>query len=125
MAEEGTAVPKDNTEALLARLKETKHYQIVHSNMPESYAKDAIDISLLAVEKHKHLKDVAFYIKHEYDKKYPGSGKATEGVYHCVVGKSFASAVSHETRQFIHLKIDTYHIVLWKSKDSPFHINEN
>lgn len=35
--------------------------------------------------------DIAFYIKHEYDKKYPGSGKATEGVYHCIVGKSFAS----------------------------------
>lgn len=36
--------------------------------------------------------DIAFYIKHEYDRKYPGSGKATEGVYHCIVGKSFASA---------------------------------
>jgi hypothetical protein len=35
--------------------------------------------------------DIAFYIKHEYDRKYPGSGKATEGVYHCIVGKSFAS----------------------------------
>lgn len=124
MADE-TTTKEPSQEALLARLKESHQFLIVHSNMPESYARDAIDISLLAVDKNKQLKDIAFYIKHEYDKKYPGSGKATEGVYHCVVGKSFASAVSHETRQFIHLKVDTYHIVLWKSKDSPFHINEN
>jgi hypothetical protein len=38
------------------------------------------------------LSDIAFYIKHEYDHKYPGSGKATEGVYHCAVGRHFASA---------------------------------
>lgn len=36
-----------------------------------------------------------------------------------------AGAVSHETRQFIHMKVDTYHIVLWKSKDTPFHVSEN
>jgi hypothetical protein len=36
----------------------------------------------------------------------------------------FAGSVSHETRQFIHLKVDTYHIVLWKSKDTPFHVTD-
>lgn len=35
-----------------------------------------------------------------------------------------AGSVSHETRQFIHLKVDTYHIVLWKSKDTPFHVTD-
>jgi hypothetical protein len=29
-------------------------------------------------------------------------------------------AISHEARQYIHIKVDTYHLVLWKSKDSPF-----
>ncbi|MEW5302017.1 MAG: hypothetical protein WDW38_008647 [Sanguina aurantia] len=104
----------------------TQHnYKIVSSYMPESFESDAIHTALVAVDKHKQLKDVAFYIKHEYDRKYPGSGKATEGVYHCIVGKSFASAVSHETRQFIHLKVDTHHIILWKSKDTPFHVGDN
>lgn len=70
----------------------TQHnYKIVSSYMPESFESDAIHTALVAVDKHKQLKDVAFYIKHEYDRKYPGSGKATEGVYHCIVGKSFAS----------------------------------
>mmetsp|Transcript_4406 Transcript_4406/g.7275 ORF Transcript_4406/g.7275 Transcript_4406/m.7275 type:complete len:122 (-) Transcript_4406:1010-1375(-) len=105
------------------QLKEPHSYKILSSTMAEAFELDAINTALVAVDKFKHLKDVAFYIKHEYDRKYPGSGKATEGVYHTVVGKSFASAVSHETRQFIHLKVDTYHIILWKSKDTPFHVD--
>lgn len=104
--------------------KATHSCEIVCSYMPESFETDAIQIALMGVDKYSQLKDIAQHIKHDYDKKHPGSGKATEGVYHCAVGKSFASAVSHETRQFIHLKVDTYHIVLWKSKDTPFHINE-
>ena len=66
-------------------------YKIMTSFMSETFEKDAINISIVAVDKYKHLKDIAFYIKHQYDKKYPGSGKAAEGVYHCAVGKSFAS----------------------------------
>ncbi|PNH05047.1 Dynein light chain, flagellar outer arm [Tetrabaena socialis] len=102
------------------QLQSQHYYKIVTSYMPESFEQDAIQIALVAVDKYRQLKDIAFYIKHEYDKKYPGSGKATEGVYHCIVGKSFASSVSHETRQFIHMKVDTYHVILWKSKDTPF-----
>mmetsp|Transcript_13966 Transcript_13966/g.30196 ORF Transcript_13966/g.30196 Transcript_13966/m.30196 type:complete len:120 (+) Transcript_13966:289-648(+) len=107
------------------QLQHPHTYKVVSSYMPESFEVTAISICLEAVDRFRHLKDVAFFIKHEYDKKYPGSGKATEGVYHCVVGKSFASAVSHETRQMIHLKVDTYHIILWKSKDTPFHVSDN
>jgi dynein light chain LC8-type len=47
-------------------------------------------VATAAVDKHKQLKDVAQFIKHEMDHKFSAS-KATEGVYHCVVGKSFAS----------------------------------
>lgn len=99
--------------------------KVVSSLMPQSFESDAIEIATVAVDKYKQLKDISFYIKEQYDKKYPGSGKATEGVYHCIVGKSFASAVSHETRQFIHLKIDYFNIILWKSKDSPFHATKD
>ncbi len=73
------------------QLQSQHHYKIITSYMPESFEQDAVQIALIAVDKYRQLKDIAFYIKHEYDKKYPGSGKATEGVYHCIVGKSFAS----------------------------------
>ena len=110
--------------------------------MTGSYEEAAISIALAAVHKHKQFKDIACYIKQQFDRKYPSSGKATEGVYHCVCGKRFASedpvkrqkppragtllmylpglaaALSHETRSYIHLHIDTIHIILFKSKVS-------
>jgi hypothetical protein len=40
----------------------------------------------LAFDKHTQYKDVAQHIKKGYDFRYPSSGKATDGVYHAVVG---------------------------------------
>ena len=31
-----------------------------------------------------------------------------------------AACVSHETREYFHLKVDQLHIIIWKSKDTPF-----
>ena len=33
-------------------------------------------------------------------------------------------ALGHETRMFIHMIIDTMHIVIWKSRDNPFKVGE-
>lgn len=60
-----------------------------------------------------------------YDKKYPSNGRATDGVYHCIVGRNFASAISHETRFYIHLVVETLHVILFKSKDCPFDLEES
>lgn len=85
--------PKAKTQdQLLLELKERHSCKIVHSQMPSTYEQDAMFVCLSGVDKYKALKDIAQYIKQEYDKKYPSNGKATDGVYHCVVGKSFASA---------------------------------
>ena len=79
------------------QLQRQHTYKIVTSFMSESFEQDAINISIVALDKYKTLKEVAFYIKQQYDRKYPGSGKAAEGVYHCAVGKSFASASLFQT----------------------------
>lgn len=71
--------------------KEGVKVDIVDSHMTSEFERSALEICVEAVNKYKHLKDIAFHVKHSYDKKYPGSGKATEGVYHCIVGKNFAS----------------------------------
>lgn len=42
-----------------------------------------------AFDRHVQYKDVAQAIKRDYDKRYPSSGKANDGVYHAVVGKHF------------------------------------
>ena len=36
------------------------------------------------------IREIAAYVKKEYDKRYPSNGKATDGVYHCVCGTHFA-----------------------------------
>lgn len=73
-----------------------------------------------AFDKHTQYKDVAQAIKKGYDARYPSSGLATDGVYHAVVGKRFGASFSHETHQYIHLKVDLNDVIIFKSKDSPF-----
>ena len=63
-------------------------------------------------------------IKKGYDARYPSSGLATDGVYHVVAGKHFGASFSHETHQYIHLKVDTHDVIIFKSKDSPFDFDQ-
>ena len=65
--------------------------KVIESHMASSYEESAIEVCLEGVHKYKQYKDIASHVKHQFDKKYPGSGKATEGVFHCVCGKNFAS----------------------------------
>ena len=78
----------------------------------------------LAFDKHTQYKDVAQAIKKGYDARYPSSGKATDGVYHAVVGKNFGASFSHETSFYIHLKVDLHNVIIFKSKDSPFDFDQ-
>lgn len=65
------------------------------SQMSEAFQSAAVAIAAKALAAYTHtsaidLKQVATEIKQEYDKQYPSDGKATDGVYYCVVGESFA-----------------------------------
>uniref|UniRef100_A0A061RAZ4 Dynein light chain n=1 Tax=Tetraselmis sp. GSL018 TaxID=582737 RepID=A0A061RAZ4_9CHLO len=117
----------EENEAQEVKVDLQKKYKtsVISSHMTTAHEKDAIQFSLEGYHTYRHLKDIAQYIKEAYDKKYPSSGKATDGVYHCVVGRNFASAISHETRFYVHLMVETLHVILWKSKDSPFDLDEN
>lgn len=74
-----------------ADLLKSHTIRVIESHMASSYEESATGIALEAVHKFKLYKDIASHVKHQFDKKYPGSGKATEGVFHCICGKSFAS----------------------------------
>lgn len=74
-----------------ADLLKSHTVKVVESHMASSHEESAVGIALEAVHKFKQYKDIASHVKHQFDKKYPGSGKATEGVFHCVCGKNFAS----------------------------------
>jgi dynein light chain LC8-type len=83
----GTGAAQKDTYAC----KEQHYHKVIDSLMPQAIENNAVLIALAAVDRHKQIKDIAEFTKREMDKNHPGSGKATEGVYHCVVGKSFAS----------------------------------
>ncbi|NXK56687.1 DYL1 protein, partial [Chauna torquata] len=51
--------------------------------------------------------DVAARIKREFDRKY-------NPTWHCVVGRSFSSCVTHETNHFIFLYLGHVAILLFK-----------
>jgi hypothetical protein len=80
-----------DSESLEAKPKIQHRLQIMESHMPSAKEKAAIEVAISAVESNHHLMDIASHIKTKYDKLYPGSGKATEGVYHAMCGTHFAS----------------------------------
>ena len=64
---------------------------IKNADMSEEMQQDAVDCATQALEKYNIEKDIAAYIKKEFDKKY-------NPTWHCIVGRNFGSYVTHETR---------------------------
>ena len=70
---------------------------VKNADMSEDMQQDAIDIATQALEKFNIEKDIAAFIKKEFDKKY-------NPTWHCIVGKSpFPALLRRETR-------DTYKV---------------
>ncbi|GAM20327.1 hypothetical protein SAMD00019534_035020, partial [Acytostelium subglobosum LB1] len=69
---------------------------------------DAIDITAKAFEEHTVEKEIAMTIKKEFDKKYSTT-------WHCIVGKSFGSFVTHETKNYIYFFVGQHNVLLFKA----------
>ncbi|KAI5650821.1 hypothetical protein M9H77_36826 [Catharanthus roseus] len=85
-----------------------KKFIIKSADMKEDMQKEAIDIAISAFEKNNVEKDVAEYIKKEFDKKHGPT-------WHCIVGKNFGSYVTHETNHFVYFYLDSKAVLLFKS----------
>jgi dynein light chain LC8-type len=104
---------------------------VKNADMSEDMQQDAIDIATQALEKFNIEKDIAAFIKKEFDKKY-------NPTWHCIVGKSlsqltvmvplylwkmliinigrnFGSYITHETKHFIYFYLGQVAILLFKS----------
>ncbi|CDW72784.1 UNKNOWN [Stylonychia lemnae] len=68
---------------------------VKNADMSEDMQQDAIDIATQALEKFNIEKDIAAFIKKEFDKKY-------NPTWHCIVGRNFGSYITHETKHFIY-----------------------
>ena len=78
------------------------------SDMSEEMQKDVLSIAAEALKKYAIEKDIAEYIKKEFDRKY-------NPTWHTVVGRNFGSFVTHEIGHFIYFYIGQIAFLLWRS----------
>uniref|UniRef100_UPI00358FE24A dynein light chain 1, cytoplasmic-like n=1 Tax=Myxine glutinosa TaxID=7769 RepID=UPI00358FE24A len=81
---------------------------IKNADMSDDMQEDAVSFAKQALEKHNIEKDIASFIKKEFDKKY-------NPTWHCVVGRNFGSYVTHESKHFIYFYLGQVAILLFKS----------
>lgn len=67
-----------------------------------------LSISFQAIDKWTVEKDIAAYIKKEFDSRHGPT-------WHCIVGTKFGSYVTHETKHFIYFYLDSVAVLLFKS----------
>ncbi|KAA0193980.1 Cytoplasmic dynein light chain 2 [Fasciolopsis buskii] len=80
---------------------------IQNKDMTSELQEDAIETAAMALEKYQVEKDIASFIKREFDRKH-------EPCWHCVVGKAFGSCVMYENQSFIYFYLDGRAIMLYK-----------
>merc|ERR1711976_602746 len=81
---------------------------IKNADMSEEMQQDAVDCATQAMEKFNIEKDIAAYIKKEFDKKY-------NPTWHAIVGRNFGSYVTHETKHLIYFYLGQVAVLLFKS----------
>ena len=81
---------------------------VKNADMSEEMQQDAIDCAIQAMEKFNIEKDIAAYMKKEFDRKYIPT-------WHAIVGKNFGSYVTHETKHFIYFYVRQVAVLLFKS----------
>ncbi|XP_051759640.1 dynein light chain 1, cytoplasmic-like isoform X2 [Ctenopharyngodon idella] len=72
---------------------------IKNADMSEEMQQDAVECATQALEKYNIEKDIAAYMKKEFDRKY-------KPIWHCVVGRNFGSYVTHEAKNFIYFYLE-------------------
>ncbi|KAF9111894.1 Dynein light chain 1, cytoplasmic [Mortierella sp. AM989] len=81
---------------------------IKNADMTEEMQQEAVECAIRGFEKYTVEKDIAAFLKKEFDKKYGAT-------WHCIVGRNFGSYVTHETKHFIYFYLDQIAILLFKS----------
>lgn len=110
MFEKGISVAKvceSCGKLFLDRMTERKAV-IKNADMSEDMQQDAVECATQAMEKFNIEKDIAAFIKKEFDKKY-------NPTWHCIVGRNFGSYVTHETKHFIYFYLGQVAVLLFKS----------
>ncbi|CAH8441817.1 unnamed protein product [Heterobilharzia americana] len=81
---------------------------IKNADMHEDMQEVSVHTAAAALDKYDIEKDIAAFIKKEFDRKYNPN-------WHCIVGKHFGSYVTHETQHFIYFYLQDRAFLLFKS----------
>ncbi|GAA5840574.1 hypothetical protein JCM5353_004388 [Sporobolomyces roseus] len=81
---------------------------IKSADMAEEMQQQAIQTTTEAMAANTVEKDIAAYIKRDFDKRYGPT-------WHVVVGKSFGSFCTHETNHFLYWYMGNIAILLFKA----------
>ncbi len=81
---------------------------VKNADMNEEMQKNAMDVANQSLDRNNVERDIAAFIKKEFDKKY-------NPTWHCIVGRSFGSYVTHESKHFIYFYVGQLAILLFKS----------
>ncbi|OXB68224.1 UNVERIFIED_CONTAM: hypothetical protein H355_010487 [Colinus virginianus] len=81
---------------------------IKNADMSEEMQQDAVECATQALEKYNIEKDIAAHIKKEFERRYSPT-------WQCVVGRTFGSYVSHQTKHFIFFTVRDLHVLLFKA----------
>ena len=76
--------------------------------LPSRSVRTAWGLEQFGVLELARFKDIAAFVKKEFDKKY-------NPTWHCIVGRNFGSYVTHETKHFIYFYLGQVAILLFKS----------
>lgn len=79
-----------------------------NADMNEVMQRDAIDCAKLAMEKYNTEREIANFIKKEFDKRH-------SPFYHVIVGKHFGAYVTHETKHFLYFYLGNLAILIFKA----------
>ncbi|XP_071795535.1 dynein light chain 1, cytoplasmic-like isoform X1 [Asterias amurensis] len=92
----------------LTIMTDHKKALVKNADMSDNMQQDAIYSARTGIEKFSIEKDIAAYVKKEFDRKY-------NPTWHCIVGRNFGSYVTHETKHFIYFYLDQIAILLFRS----------
>ena len=93
-----------------AKRDELDDENIKNADMTEDMIKFALDCARKGMAKYAIEKDIAGYIKSEFDKAYSPNYPN----WHCIVGKQFGSYVTHESKHYIYFYIGQISFLLFK-----------
>ncbi|KAF9731099.1 hypothetical protein PMIN06_011977 [Paraphaeosphaeria minitans] len=83
--------------------------QIKSADMSDEMQQEAIEVAQTAMDQFSIEKDIAQYIKKEFDSRKGAT-------WHCIVGRNFGSFVTHETKHFIYFYLGHCAILLFKTQ---------